>query len=91
MRLTKFFLPTLKDDPVDAVVTSHRLMLRSGMIKQLTSGVYSYLPFGLIVIRKVENIIREEMNAIGGNEFLLPALSPNELWAETGRSIRSGV
>ncbi|HMS34774.1 MAG TPA: proline--tRNA ligase [Ignavibacteria bacterium] len=85
MKLTHFFLPTLKDDPVDATVTSHKLMLRSGMIKQLTAGVYSSLPFGLRVFRKVENIIREEMNAIGGNEFLLPALSPNELWAETGR------
>lgn len=85
MRLTHFFLPTLKDDPVDATVTSHKLMLRSGMIKQLTAGVYSSLPLGLRVFRKVENIIREEMNAIGGNEFLLPALSPNELWAETGR------
>ncbi len=85
MRLTHFFLPTLKDDPVDASVISHKLMLRSGMIKQLTAGVYSSLPFGLRVFRKVENIIREEMNAIGGNEFLLPALSPNELWAETGR------
>ncbi|MBL8008189.1 MAG: proline--tRNA ligase [Ignavibacteria bacterium] len=85
MRLSKFFLPTLKDDPVDAVTSSHKLMIRAGMIKQLTAGVYSYLPFGLLVIRKVENIIREEMNAIGGNEFLLPALSPNELWAQTGR------
>jgi len=85
MRLTHFFLPTLKDDPVDATVASHKLMLRSGMIKQLTAGVYSSLPFGLRVFRKVENIIRQEMNAIGGNEFLLPALSPNELWAETGR------
>lgn len=85
MRLTKFFLPTLKEDPADATVTSHKLMLRAGMIKLLTSGVYSYLPFGLLVIRKVENIIRDEMNAIGGNEFLLPSLSPNELWALTGR------
>lgn len=85
MRLTKFFLPTLKDDPVDAVTASHKLMIRAGMIRQLTSGVYSSLPLGLIVFRKVENIIREEMNAIGGNEFLLPAISPAELWAETGR------
>src|SRR6187401_1836464 len=85
MRLSRFFLPTLKEDPVDAVVASHRLMLRSGMIRQLTAGVYSSLPFGLKVFRKVENIIREEMNAIGGNEFYLPAISPNELWAETGR------
>lgn len=85
MRLSNFFLPTQKEDPADAVVASHRLMIRSGMIKQLTSGVYSYLPLGYIVFRKIEQIIREEMNAIGGNEFLLPALSPNELWHETGR------
>jgi len=85
MKLSQFFLPTLKDDPADAVVSSHKLMIRAGMIRQLTAGVYSSLPFGLIVFRKVENIIREEMNAIGGNEFLLPALSPNDLWAETGR------
>lgn len=85
MKLSQFFLPTLKDDPVDAVTASHKLMIRAGMIRQTTSGVYSSLPFGLIVFRKVENIIREEMNAIGGNEFLLSALAPNELWAETGR------
>ncbi|MFC2093935.1 proline--tRNA ligase [Bacteroidota bacterium] len=85
MRLSNFFLPTQKEDPTDAVVASHILMIRSGMIKQLTSGVYSYLPLGYIVFRKIEQIIREEMNAIGGNEFLLPALSPNELWHETGR------
>lgn len=85
MKLSRFFLPTLKDDPVDTVTASHRLMLRAGMIRQLTSGVYSQLPFGLIVFRKFEKIIREEMNAIGGNEFFLPVISPNELWAETGR------
>ncbi|MEO6696088.1 MAG: proline--tRNA ligase [Ignavibacteria bacterium] len=85
MRLSGFFLPTLKDDPVDAVTASHRLMLRAGMIRQLTAGVYSQLPFGLIVFRKFEKIIREEMDAIRGNEFLLPAIAPNELWAETGR------
>jgi prolyl-tRNA synthetase len=85
MRFTNLFLPTLKENPVDAAVASHILMLRSGMIRQLTSGVYSYLPFGLIVFRKIEKIIREEMNTIRGNEFLLPALSPNELWAQTGR------
>jgi len=85
MRLSKFFLPTLKDDPVDAVVASHKLMLRAGIIRQLTSGVYSHLPFGLIVFKKFEKIIREEMNAIGGNEFFLPVIAPNELWAETGR------
>jgi prolyl-tRNA synthetase len=85
MRFSKFFIPTQKEDPADAIVVSHRLMIRSGMIKQLTSGVYSYLPLGLRVFKKIENIIREEMNIIDGNEFLLPALSPNELWASTGR------
>lgn len=85
MRLSKFFLPTIKEEPADAVVVSHKLMIRAGMIRQLTSGVYSYLPFGLRVFRKIEHIIREEMNAIGGQEFYLPALSPAELWNETGR------
>ena len=85
MRQTKFFVPTLKEEPADAVVISHKLMIRSGMIRQLTSGVYSYLPFGLRVFKKIEKIVREEMNAIGGNEFYLPALSPSELWAQTGR------
>ncbi|MGH2575235.1 MAG: proline--tRNA ligase [Ignavibacteria bacterium] len=90
MKLSHFFLPTLKEDPSDAVIPSHKLMVRSGMIRQLTSGVYSYLPLGLIVFKKIENIIREEMNAIGGVEFLLPALSPLELWEETGRSEHYG-
>jgi prolyl-tRNA synthetase len=85
MRLTKFFIPTLKEDPVDAVVISHKLMIRAGMIRQLTSGVYSYLPLGLIVFKKIQDIIREEMNAIGGNEFLLSALTPSEMWSQTGR------
>jgi prolyl-tRNA synthetase len=85
MRLSKFFIPTLKEEPSDATTISHILMIRSGMIRQLTSGVYSYLPLGLRVFKKIEQIIREEMNSIGGNEFLLPALSPNELWATTGR------
>lgn len=85
MRLTQFFLPTLKDDPADAVVASHKLMLRAGMIRQLTSGVYSSMPLGLIVFNKVIKIIREEMTSIGGVEFLLPSLSPLEFWAESGR------
>ncbi len=85
MRLKNFFLPTIKEEPADAVVISHKLMIRAGMIRQLTAGVYSYLPFGLRVFKKIENIIREEMNAIGGQEFYLPALSPAELWHETGR------
>lgn len=85
MKFSKYFLPTLKEVPSDSVIPSHILMVRSGMIRQLTAGVYSYLPLGLRVFKKVEKIVREEMNAIGGCEFYLPALSPNELWAETGR------
>ncbi|MCX7878127.1 MAG: proline--tRNA ligase [Ignavibacteria bacterium] len=85
MKLSNFFIPTLKETPSDAVIPSHVLMLRAGMIKQLTAGVYSYLPLGLRVFRKIEGIVREEMNRIGCNEFLLPALSPNELWQESGR------
>ena len=85
MKFSQYFIPTLKEVPSDAVIPSHILMIRSGMIRQLTAGVYSYLPLGFRVFRKIEQIVREEMNAIGGNEFYLPALSPNELWAETGR------
>lgn len=85
MRLSKFLVPTQKEIPNDAVAASHVLSIRAGLFRPLTSGVYSVLPLGFIVKNKVEKIIREEMNAIGGNEFLLPALSPNELWNETGR------
>lgn len=85
MKFSQYFLPTLKEVPSDAVIPSHILMVRAGMIRQLTAGVYSYLPLGLRVFKKVEKIVREEMDAIGGSEFYLPALSPNELWAETGR------
>lgn len=85
MKLSEFFIPTLKEVPSDAVIPSHRLMVRSGMIRQLTAGVYSYLPLGQIVFKKIEEIIRQEMNAIGGNEFYLPGLSPKELWQKTGR------
>lgn len=85
MKFSQYFLPTLKEVPSDSVLPSHILMVRSGMIRPLTAGVYSYLPLGLRVFKKIEQIVREEMNAIGGNEFYLPALSPNELWAETGR------
>ncbi len=85
MKISQYFIPTLKEVPADAVIPSHILMIRSGMIRQLTAGVYSYLPLGVRVFKKVEQIVREEMNRIGGNEFYLPALSPNELWAETGR------
>ena len=85
MRFSKSFIPTLKEIPSDATVTSHILMLRSGMIRMLSAGIYSFLPTGYRVIRKISEIIREEMNAIGGQEFHLPALNPKEIWEETGR------
>ena len=85
MKFSKSFIPTLKEVPNDAVVTSHILMLRAGLIRMLSAGIYSFLPVGYIVIRKISEIIREEMNAIGGQEFHLPALNPKEIWEETGR------
>ena len=85
MRLSKYFVPTLKEVPSDATVTSHILMLRAGMIRMLSAGIYSFLPLGYRVIRKVSQIIREEMDTIGGQEFHLPALNPKEIWDETGR------
>ena len=85
MRTTHMFIPTLREDPGEAEVISHRLMLRAGMIRKVAAGIYSYLPLGLRVIRKVEQIIREEMNQIGAQEVLLPVLSPAELWKETER------
>ena len=85
MQLSKYFVPTLKEVPSDATVTSHILMLRAGMIRMLSAGIYSFLPLGYRVIRKVSQIIREEMDAIGGQEFHLPALNPKEIWDETGR------
>ena len=85
MRLSKSFVPTLKEVPSDAVVTSHILMLRAGMVRMVAAGIYSFLPLGYRVIRKISEIIREEMNAIGGQEFHLPALNPKEIWEETGR------
>jgi prolyl-tRNA synthetase len=85
MRLSKYFVPTLKEVPSDATVTSHVLMLRAGMVRMLSAGIYSFLPLGYRVVRKIVDIIREEMDAIGGQEFHLPALNPKEIWEETGR------
>jgi prolyl-tRNA synthetase len=85
MKLSKSFIPTLKEVPNDAVVTSHVLMLRTGMIRMLSAGIYSFLPLGYKVVKKVCEIIREEMDAIGGQEFHLPALNPKEIWEETNR------
>lgn len=85
MRLSKYFVPTLKEVPNEAVVPSHILMLRSGMIRMVGAGIYSFLPLGYRVVRKVSEIIREEMDDIGGQEFHLPALNPKEIWEETNR------
>lgn len=85
MRLSQYFLPTLKETPIDATVVSHQLLLRSGMIRQTTSGIYSWLPLGLRVLRKVENIIRQEMDKAGALEVLMPTIQPSELWIESGR------
>ena len=80
MRMSSFFVPTLKEDPADAEVVSHRLMVRAGMIRRLTTGIYSYLPLGYRSLRKVEQIVREEMNAAGAQEVFLPMVQPAELW-----------
>ena len=85
MRATQFFLNTLKEAPADAEVISHQLMMRAGMIKRLAGGIYTYMPVGLRSIRKVENIVREEMNRAGALELLMPAVQPAELWQESGR------
>ncbi len=85
MRFSQCFIPTMRQDPGEAEVASHRLMLRAGMIRKVAAGIYSYLPLGLRVIRKIETIVREEMNRAGAQELLLPILSPAELWEETGR------
>jgi prolyl-tRNA synthetase len=85
MRWSKFFVPTLREDPADAEVVSHRLLLRAGMIRQLAAGVYSYLPLAQRSAIRVMQIIREEMDRIGGQEFYLPALNPREIWDESGR------
>lgn len=85
MRTSQFFLSTLKEAPADAEIVSHRLMLRAGLIKRLAGGIYTWMPLGLRVLRKVENIVREEMDRSGAIELLMPAVVPAELWQETGR------
>ncbi|BCA56995.1 prolyl-tRNA synthetase [Nitrospira sp. KM1] len=85
MRTSELLLPTLREDPGEAETISHKLMLRSGLIRKVAAGIYTYLPLGLRIIRKVETIIREEMNRAGAQELLMPVASPAELWKETGR------
>ena len=90
MKSTQFFVSTLKEAPADAEVVSHKLMMRAGLIKRLGAGIYNYMPMGLRVIRKVEQIIREEMNRAGAVELLMPVVQPAELWQETGRFDKMG-
>ena len=85
MRWSQYFIPTLREDPADAEVVSHKLLLRAGVVRQLSAGIYSYLPIGQRIALKVMQILREEMNRIGGQEFYLPALHPAEIWQESGR------
>lgn len=85
MRLSKTFVPTLKEDPQEAEAVSHKLMVRAGLIRRLTAGAYTYLPLGLRVLAKAEEIVREEMNRAGAIEIMMPALQPTELWRKTGR------
>lgn len=85
MRTSNLWIPTLREDPSDNEIASYRLMIRAGLIRKLTSGIYSYLPLGLRVLFKIQQIVREEMDRAGAQEVLLPALQPSELWEETGR------
>ncbi len=85
MRLSNYFLPTLKENPIDAKIVSHQLMIRAGMIRQINSGIYSWLPLGLKVLNKISNIIRDEIDKSGCLEILMPTIQPAELWLESGR------
>lgn len=85
MRMSQFFLPVLKDTPAEAQIVSHRLMLRAGMIRQSSAGIYSWLPLGYRVLKKIEQIVREEQNAAGAQELLMPTIQPADLWRESSR------
>ena len=85
MRLSEYFLPVLRENPSEAQIVSHRLMLRAGMIRQSSAGIYSWLPLGLRVLKKVETIVREEQDRSGAQEILMPTIQPAELWRESGR------
>ncbi|NIP48137.1 MAG: proline--tRNA ligase [Gammaproteobacteria bacterium] len=85
MRMSQILIPTVKETPADAEIVSHRLMLRAGLVRQLASGLYTWLPLGMRALRKFENIVREEMNRAGAQEILMPAVQPAEIWRESGR------
>jgi prolyl-tRNA synthetase len=85
MRYSQMFIPTMKEDPADAQVMSHKLMMRAGMIRKVAAGIYNYLPLGLRVMQKISKIVREEMDNAGGQEIAMPMVVPAELWQESGR------
>src|SRR4026209_1203569 len=85
MRWTQTFIPTLKETPADAEITSHKLLLRAGLVRKLTGGLYTFLPLGLRVLRKIRRVIREERDGAGAQEVLMPALQPQEIWQQSGR------
>ena len=91
MRVSRFSLFTVKETPADAEIVSHQLMLRAGLIRKLAAGVYTWLPLGLRVLRKVEAVVREEMNRTGALELFMPAVQPAELWQESGRWQKYGA
>jgi prolyl-tRNA synthetase len=91
LRASELFFPTLREVPAEAELPSHRLLMRGGFIRKLAAGIYSYLPLGQRVLRKIEAIVRQEMDAAGAQELLLPALHPHELWAQTGRAVKLGA
>src|SRR5882724_5289242 len=86
MYWTQTLIPTLREAPADAEIPSHQLLLRAGLIRKLAGGVYTFLPLGLLALRKIEQIIREEMNRAGALEVLMPALQPKEIWEQSGRA-----
>src|SRR6218665_1124859 len=90
MKASQFFISTLKEAPADAEIVSHKLMMRAGFIKKLGAGLYNYMPMGLRTIRKVEAIIRDELNKAGAIELVMPVVQPAELWQETGRFDKIG-
>src|ERR1700753_2398972 len=85
MRLSRSFIPTMKETPAEAQIASHRLMLRAGLVRQTSAGIYAWLPLGLRVLKNIERIVREEQGAVGAQELLMPTIQPAELWRESGR------
>src|SRR5436305_13773034 len=85
MRWSQNLIPTLKETPADAEILSHKLLLRAGLVRKLTGGLYTFLPLGLLALRKIEQIVREEMNRAGALEVLMPAVQPPDIWQQSGR------